>query len=46
MMNSFDDQWNVNYIVFLRSDKLFGTRFVSAGYSDELKDFLEKVIKE
>lgn len=43
---TFDDQWNVHYIAFLGSDKIYGTRPVSSGYSDKLKDFLEDVIKE
>ena len=42
---TFDDQWNVNYIVFIESDKIYSMRPVSLGYSGELKRFLEEVIK-
>ncbi|GEM_PF-3695907 len=43
---TFDDQGHVHYIVFLKSDKIYGMGPASLRYSDKLKDFLEDIIKD
>lgn len=43
---TFDELGNVHYIVFLGFERIYGMRPVSLGYSEQLKDFLENVIRE
>lgn len=43
---TFDDRGNVHYIFFLKAERIYGTRPVSLGYSDKLKDFLEDIIRK